>query len=243
MKNLSYKIPGISLVALVFTLGLLSLAQNASSIKTYQQWAISDVEKLLNDSPWAKTKSKGAAVGFDNPIIPSGQIPLPEYVTLRLHSALPIRQAIIRLRQIQAKYDKMSNANKSAFDAKQRGLIECTYCANNYVITLGAPIGKRKGHSAVLRSIPLETLKHQVRLTNESGEKRGLVGFATPRSQDEDTVLYFSRFNEKGEPLVTAANKKVILSLDPEIFWVMPVTIMRFEFDVSQMIKDGEVIF
>src|ERR1700694_2877536 len=100
-----------------------ALGRSQWADKTYQKWDLGDIEKLLNDSPWAQTKSKGAALGYDNPILTSGNIAAPESVTLRLRSALPIRQAILRLRQIKAKYEKMSDTEKQAFDSKQKDLL------------------------------------------------------------------------------------------------------------------------
>jgi hypothetical protein len=211
--------------------------------KTYQQWDLGDIEKILNDSPWAQTKSKGAALGYDNPILTSGNTPAPESVTLRLRSALPIRHAILRLRQINAKYDKMSDADKKAFDSKQKDLLDCPACADNYVITLSPPFGQSKGVPSSLKSIPFDSLKLYVQLANERGEKRELIHFVAPKNQSEDAIFFFSRFNEKGEPLVTRANQKIIVSLDPKIFSANPTTIIRFQFDVAKIIKNGEVMF
>ena len=82
-----------------------------------------------------------------------------------------------------------------------------------------------------------------MQLANEKGEKRELIHFVAPKSQADDAVFFFSRFNEKGQPLITAASKKVIISLDPKIFGTSPVTIVKFEFDVAKMIRDGEIMF
>ena len=156
MKTYSLTLCLISLMAIAFSFIESSLAQNNSFDKPQQQWTISDVEKLLSDSPWAQTKSKGIAVGYDNPIITSGHIPTPESVTLRLRSALPVRQAILRSRQIKAKYDKMSDDDKHSFDSKQKDLLECRACIDYYVITLSPPFGQIRGLPEGLRSIPFD---------------------------------------------------------------------------------------
>jgi hypothetical protein len=82
-----------------------------------------------------------------------------------------------------------------------------------------------------------------VQLANEKDEKRELVHFVAPKNQVDDAVFFFPRFNEKGEPLVTATSKKIILSVDPKIFGANPVTIVKIEFDVSKMIRNGELMF
>lgn len=211
--------------------------------KSYQQWDLNDIEKVLNESPWAQTKSKGAALGFNNPVLSGGNVPAPESVTLRLRSALPIRQAILRLRQIKANYDKMSATQKQAFDAKQNDLLECPACDDNYVVTLSPPFGQSKGVPSGLNSIPFGSLKLYIQLANEKGEKRELVHFVAPKNQSEDAIFFFSRLNDKGEPLVTSASQKLILSIDPKIFSANPVTVIRFQFDVAKMIKNGVVLF
>ena len=243
MKSFFQMLFLLSLTAITFSFIDPIFAQNNSSDKPYQQWTISDVEKLLNDSPWAQTKSKGSAVGYNNPIITSGYVPTPESVTLRLRSATPVRQAILRFRQIKAKYDKMSEDDKRTFDAKQKDLIECPACADNYVVTLSPPFGQSRGLPAGLKSIPFASLKLYVQLANEKAEKRELVHFVAPKNQVDDAVFFFPRFNEKGEPLVTATSKKIIIFLDPKIFGANPVTIVKFEFDVSKMTRNGELMF
>lgn len=58
--------------------------------------------------------------------------PTPDKVyVVRLRSALPIRQAILRLRQIKEKYDSMSDAKKAEFDEKNKALVECPACDEN----------------------------------------------------------------------------------------------------------------
>ncbi|MBA2735577.1 MAG: hypothetical protein H0U50_02195, partial [Pyrinomonadaceae bacterium] len=44
-------------------------------------------------------------------------------VVIRLHSALPIRQALVRIQQISAGYDKMDEKQKADFDAGQRDFL------------------------------------------------------------------------------------------------------------------------
>ena len=74
-------------------------------------------------------------------------------VTVRLRSALPIRQALLRLKQIEAKYDNMSENDRADFDARMKGLIDCPACGENYIITLGPPVSQRQEHrSGAVRS-------------------------------------------------------------------------------------------
>jgi len=218
--------------------------QNTSPQKPYGEWTISDVEKLLTDSPWAQTRSKGVAIGYDIPILNSANAPpSPESVTLRLRSALPIRQALLRLRQLKAKYDKMNAADRAAFDNKNKPLIDCPACDDNYVVALGPGPGRGKGVPSIFQNMSLAEAKLNVQLENERGERRELVHFTPPKFQGDEAVFFFSRFNERSEPLLNQNSKKLIFTFNPKIFGNSPVAITKFESDVSKMMLNGTVEF
>jgi len=86
-------------------------------------------------------------------------------------------------------------------------------------------------------------LKNYVQIANEYGETRVLVHFEPPKSQGGEAIFFFSRFNEKREPLLTPSNKKLSISLDPQIFRTNVAVPMKFEFDVSKMVLNDGVSF
>jgi hypothetical protein len=201
--------------------------------KQYQQWTKKDAQKVLNDSPWAKTESQsGPTVNFG-----SGDVPTPEKVyTVRLRSSLPIRRALLRLRQIEEKYDQMSDKKKAEFDEKNKALVECPACADNYAVSLLPPA------PADSRFVTLEKMKLYVRLLDDRGRSRELVHFNPTKVTGQEIVLFFPKLDEKGEPLLTPSSKKLIFTIDTSVLG-LDVTIRRFEFDVSKMILDGKVEF
>lgn len=216
-----------------------ALIQGTWQQKNYQEWTLSEVEKVLTDSPWAQTRSKGVAIGYDNPVITGANTPpSPESVTLRLRSSLPIRHALLRLRQLKAKYDKMSDADKKAFDAKNKVLLDCPACEENYVVALSPGPGQGKGVPTAFQSMSLAEAKLDVTLGNERGERRELIHFTAPKFQGDEAVFFFSRLNEKGEPLLNQNCKKLIISFAPKIF-NSPVVLSKFEFDISKMMLNG----
>jgi hypothetical protein len=205
----------------------------------YQQWTVADAQKVLSDSPWALTRSR-ERIG---PPLPSGSAFDPGSVTVRLRSSLPIRQALLRLRQLRGKYDQMGASEKASFDNKMKTLLECPACADNYVVTLSPPFDHHSGVPYTLREMTVATLKNYVEIANEHRETRELVHFEPPKSQGAEAVFFFSRFNEKGAPLVTPLNKKLIISFDARIFNTNVAVPMRFEFDVSKMVLNEGVVF
>ena len=224
------------MIAVATTSGPWARAQTPGQERSYQQWTMAEVSKLLSDSPWASTQDKGVALGFN-----LNTTPPAEAVTLRLRSALHIRQALLRLRQIKAGYDKMSDSGKVSFDKKNQPLLDCPACADNYVVSLGPGSGRR-GVPTSLELMTLAEAKLNIQIGNERGERRELVHFVPPKVQGDEAVFFFARTNEKGEPLVDQNTKKVIVTFAPKIF-SSPVTITKFEFDVSKMTSNGVIDF
>jgi len=211
-------------------------AQGGWRGKPYVEWTKNDAEDLLIDSPWAQTVARS---GLDGPRGIGMRDPA---VTVRLRSALPIRQAMLRLRQLREKYDQMSEKKKAEFDEKHATLIECPACADSYVVAVLPPPGGRLNLPNTFISTPPEKFKRYVHLSDERGTMRALVHYAPPKSLSTEAVFFFDRFDEKGNPLITPSSKKLILNIGPEVLGG-DTTLNRFEFDVSKMLIEGKVGF
>lgn len=223
-----------TLMILASSLNTPSSAQKAWQRTPYQQWTLADVENVLTDSPWAQTLQKGG-MGTSVPFAGAGALRM-ESVTLQLRSGLPVRQAIVRLRQIKGNYDRMNAAEKASFDNRTKAVLECPACKKNYVVTLTpSPV--------MMTSLSLNVLKGYIQIRNERGESREMVHVDLPKSPGGEAVLFFSKFNEKGDPLLTPSSKKLIVLFDPEIFRNDRMGSARFEFDVPRLIMNGEVSF
>jgi hypothetical protein len=124
-----------TLVLLAFILGHAAVAQEFWEKKPYTEWSKPETEKILENSPWAQhitlshlssnlsgisTTSRGVTgVGTVTQNIEAehSQNPTLTY-TAQLRSARPIRQAVVRQRQLQDGYDSMSPVQRAALDAK-----------------------------------------------------------------------------------------------------------------------------
>jgi len=123
----------VSILIAILTLAVLTA--NASDFwlaKDWTQWSKSDSESMLADSPWAHTWRGGGPAG--------DQLAF----TVQLRSALPIRQAIVRQLQFDQKYDKMTDAQRSAFDTRaaqilSRGYDDAILVHVDYSKGFGAP--------------------------------------------------------------------------------------------------------
>jgi hypothetical protein len=228
MTRITFKaLPVYSLA--IFCLVASAYGQKVWEKKPYAEWAMGEVLRVLDDSPWAQTQ------------IESGQDTFT--VTIRLRSALPIRQALIRQRQLHLNYDKFSPAEKARFDADAKGFLTCSDCAKYYIVTLSSAFN-HPYPLRVLKGLSLEELKPQVSLTNDKGERRDLVGFTPPQAEGKEAVFIFQRFDHQGRPLLTTDDKQLHFKIEERVFAGKTlVPIKKFTFEVSKLIRNGEVIF
>jgi hypothetical protein len=202
--------------------------------KPHQQWTKAEVEKVLKDSPWART------VMLSGPVVSvgSGEAGTSDKIYIaQLRSAMPVRRALLRLRQLNEKYDSMSDKKKAEFDEKNRPLVECPACAENYVVSLIPPT------SAInTRAVTVPGMKPYVRLLDDRGRRREIVHFTPAKGPGQEIIFFFPRLDERGEPLVTPESRKLVFTIDTTVLG-LDSTITRFEFDVPKMIQNGKVEF
>jgi hypothetical protein len=85
-------------------------------------------------------------------------------------------------------------------------------------------------------------MKLFVRLLDDRGRERQLVHFVPHKTTGQELTFFFPKFDDKGEPLVTPASKKVVFTIDTSVIG-LDATIRRFEFDVSKMTAGDKVEF
>jgi hypothetical protein len=195
--------------------------------KPFQNWSKSDATKIVSDSGWAQTyqsiagsssalaqqiareSTQTANRGGGNPRSVERNLGPPP-VVIRLHSALPVRQALIRLQQIGAGYDKMSGDKKAEFDASTKGFLECAICKNYYVVTLTqfTDASNQRVEEAIFQRFTLNDVKDNVYLINDKGEKRELVQFTPPKGAGDSAIFFFARKDAQGNQFLTPDNKE-----------------------------------
>jgi hypothetical protein len=213
-----------------------TFAQNVCFKKPYQQWSDAEAVHLIADSPWAK---------FDRLSEPTHLYS----ANIRLHSALPIRQALLRIKQIRMNYDNLIATDKLKFDSAIRESLECPDCARYYILTLTIRPTDQK-ILGLLTGLSRDKLTPYVFLANDKGDRRKLVKFIPPTGAGDDAlffenaVFYFERYDEQGKPLLTIDNKKLYFSIDDKVFKGKQVPpIGKVTFEVSKLVCSGEVVF
>lgn len=248
----------VVMVAMIWLgLGRAGLAQTELTKKPFQKWTKAEAAKVLNDSPWAVTQEARIDLGREvrkiagAPVVDGtyltaelggANIAVDYRVTLRLRSAVPIRKAIVRLKQIEANYDHLSAKDREIFDAKTQGLLECPGCAQNYVITLSCKSTNYPGADCLydgLRGATLPAIKPYIHILNDRGEQRELIHFVPPKAPNEESIFFFQRMDDEDRPLLTTVNRKLIFRFSDN----NSRAITNFEIDVSRLILDGKLEF
>jgi len=235
-------------------------AQEKLPSKPFTQWSKVEAERVLNDSAWAARqelrikfdKERQSAAGSYSGVSAasaaqastevSSQVPVDFVFTLRLRSALPVRQALVRLRTLETDIEKMNQQQLAQFDKQTRGLLECPACTDNYVVTLSSKSRNTPGADAVFTVFKggrLADLQRYIFIANERGERRPLIHFVPPKVPGDEATFFFPRLDDKGAPLLTADNKELLVNLSDN----QPSSISNFKLDVSKLVLNGKVEF
>lgn len=240
----------------------IGLAQQDLIKKPLNEWTRADAESILNDSVWVSKQElrlrydqqRQVAAGSYTPnagvtdttaanaqTTVSSDIPIDFVFTVRLRSALPVREAMSRLKQLQAD-TRMSEKERATFDAQVKGLLECPACADNYVISLSSKSKNSPGADAVFSTFKggrLSDLQRYVYIANDQGQRRVLIHFVAPKAPGDEAIFFFPRLDEKGAPLLTTQSRELSINLSD----TQANSITNFKFDVSKLIVNGKVEF
>jgi len=253
-------VKAILLVPLVCLSLMGFVAQDTLPKGSFDKWSKSEAERILNDSPWARKqelrlrfdkeiqKAAGSYSGVSAASAAQAQtevssdVPVDFVFTLRLRSALPVRQALVRLRNLETDVEKMNNQQLANFDKQNSGLLDCPACAQNYVVTLSSKSKNVPGADAVFslfKGARLADLQRYVFISNDRGERRNLIHFVPPKVPGDEATFFFPRLDDKGVQLLTTETKQLIVNLSDN----RPTSIGNFQVDVSSLLLNGKVEF
>lgn len=212
--------------------------------RDWQSWDINDAFRILSNSPWAKN-CRNKEVEVPCGLVSRGnanKASVTPPIIVRFYSSLKIRQAFLRLAQLQNNYDKMNDEQKSAFDEKVKNSLICEVCKSYYVITLYQSVVEENGRSVFkdkLKDEKPENLADQIYLSNDKNEKRKLAHFVMRNYYLAE--LYFPIVDEKQNPLITTDTKKMTLNLKANLW--REGFMEEVEFNVSKMLINNKLDF
>lgn len=200
-----------------------------------ERWGKAEVKAVLEASPWSRVDERGSALA--PMMFGKDTIKVSENLLVLLRSALPVRQALLRERQLSSNYDTMSAAERAAFDAKNKALLDCPACVKYYVVSIKCP------HLSCYTGTFIEDRKKFFYLANDKGERRALAGATQLPGNEGGAVFFFPRVNDKGEPLLTPESKELTFHFMIQGSVGLNALSEKYKFDVTKMKRGGEVIF
>jgi hypothetical protein len=244
-------------MGILVMLSLAVLAAGADDFwvkKDWKTWTKSDCKKMLEDSPWARRiliennasnsslPSAGQGQQHQGQLGNSGTGEITYYVQLR--SAAPVRQAVIRQAQIDAKYEKMSDAEKKAFDDKmeqQMNMIKPEVIAIHVVFDaskqdLGSSV------TSFWHSLPPDTVPMNFYLVTEKGTKVPPMTFSFVTGTENEFDITFPR-NAGADPVIATGAKSLKVQFQNPAVGDFPVKPVNAEFKLDKMTWDGKVAF
>ncbi len=143
--------------------------------KEWKSWSANECKKLLEDSPWARKwgRSEVREVPFGRPTSGTGRESEPEiHYVVQLRSALPVRQAVVRMAQIDTKYDQLNPQQKKQFDDNAARYLGQSYDTIVVHVLYGSNVQLYEREMArVWQGYPEGTVPQDATLINARGQR------------------------------------------------------------------------
>ena len=242
------RLTGILLFGLVtMAASDMALPQGVWSEKDFHQWSEKDCKKILEDSPWARSfthsrnyiESMGAGTRDRN----LQMVPRFEYV-VQLRSALPIRQALVRQKQLQSNYDKSTPEQQKAFDKEAGEFLsqESPDVINVYVMYSSNVMTYYRELAAYWEGLPAEVAVKQILLFAPRGQKIYPLRYSRFGGGGGAFQLTFPK-QINGEPIVTPQDKELKLRFTHPNIGDQGEANVTVNFNVRKMIVDGKILY
>lgn len=193
--------------------------------KSYDKWSKNECKDMLTKSPWAGQYRHAVAVQelisssssiTGAPLVEGRESPYVTY-TAKFMSARPIREAMIRMQQLDAKYEKLTPEKKAAFDEQAKKFLDMPF-ADQIVIQLSYETIQtyRIPLSRYWKSLSQDELRQKMSLFGDEGKVTPAQVIVSD-GPDPEFQLFFPRVHD-GKPLVTSASKEIALEVfHPEV--------------------------
>jgi hypothetical protein len=213
--------------------------------KDYRQWTDKECRKLLEDSPWANQYTLSQV--FIDPLQTDSTArerqanPRIEY-KVQIRSATPVREALVRLSQINAKYDAMTAEGRQAFDQSTQKFLsarnpQLIVMHVSYTATVQNDDRDLARH---WHSQTTETLKNFVFLIG-GGVKVPLSIYRPGEGATREFQFVFPR-EYNGRPIIGPGDKSLMLEFNhPDIRGTAARVLV--EFKVEKMMMQGAPVY
>lgn len=214
--------------------------------KDYAQWSEQECKKLLTDSPWAKSYTLARAV-IEPLSSPGSELareaaPRIQYLA-QFRSALPIRQALVRLSQINQKYDRMGPEQKREFDRSAEQFLSRSF-ADAVVLYVSFSSNVQVYERDLIRHWQFQTLdmvKNYTYLIGYGGERVPPLGYTFIEPSRAFQLIFPREY--KGRPLIGPSDKTLRLEFQHPRIGDLGEARILIEFKAEKMIFGGALVY
>ena len=214
--------------------------------KDYRQWTDIECHKLLEDSPWANlhTVSQVFIDTIQTDSTARERQPNPRIVyKVQIRSATPIRQALVRLSQINSKYDEMTADGRQAFDKNAEQFLSANN-SQSVVMRVSYTANVQNDDRELARhwhSQTTERLKNFVFLIGGRGVKVPLSIYTPGEGASREFQFVFPR-EYNGRPVIGPGDKTLKLEFNhPNIRGTGERVLI--EFRIEKMMMQGAPVY
>ena len=215
--------------------------------KPYTKWSKKDVLKMLSDSPWADevtiTRQQSGRQFSETGTSRSSGTGEKEYFdsyTVRLFTALPIRQAYIRMVQLMNNYDGMKESEQVEFDKRFQPALHMD-TSKQVIVNLDFSTNDNQLRLDVQRTLQQTTadqLKQSAFLISDRFSRIPIEAYYPPSPDGTGAKFCFPR-QVDGQPVATPEDKDLKFELyvpgtDHKVF---------VSWKVSKLMFDGELAY
>jgi hypothetical protein len=214
--------------------------------KEFQKWSAKECSKLLSDSPWAKSRT--IAEVLIQPLGEPGAVPgrdeAPQITYIgRLWSAVPIRQAAVRLAQLSPAYSKLAPQERQAMETRQASLLaekfpDSIVVRVEYSTTVPA---YQADLAQYWQSRPADLWKQDMYLNAASG-RHTPVDVRVAGGDGGVFELIFPR-EANGQPVVRLTDKSFSVEFAAPAIGRLPSGRVLLEFKLKDMALNGQPVF
>ena len=231
-----------AIILLLFGVGL-SPAQDSPK-EPFEKWNRNQINQIINDSPWAHNQTLSTAMGSGSGV--QGEKEIFNKFTVRFFSALPIREAYVRMMQIVNKYDEMAPGQRAEFDTRFKRALNLDV-SDRVIVALEFASNDPEANREMKHFFEIskaETLKQNVYLISQHLGRVELREYFPPSSDGTGAKFIFPR-SVNGKQLIEPGDKEVRFE-----FYVPLVDRrsgssqkLNIAFKVPQMSYKGELSF
>jgi hypothetical protein len=204
--------------------------------KKPEQWSKKDCEKVLGDSPWAKTWERSeVAAGL--------ALPVRTTYVAQLWSVRAVRQAIVRNAQLAPSYRSLTPEQKKAQDTEGERFIAAGF-PDTVVVQIVFGTNSMAGERDLRiqwQKLSLEALKETASLEGPRG-RVAPVEYTKPAVESNEFQLVFPR-TLNGQALVQEGDAFLRVEFVHPIKGILAERRVVIEFHPKDMLLDGKLVY